>query len=86
MHRCKPAPGLDLICRNERNLTFDLCRRFAEKLGGEMEESDAGYDVMLSKPGELSARLTEGKGRGTSLSSEKEVPRTYQARSMRDRC
>lgn len=48
--------------------------------------SDAGHDVMLTKSGELSARLTKGKGRGTSLSSERELPRTYQARSMRDRC
>jgi len=64
MHICKPDPGLDLICRNDRNLTFDLCRRFAEKLGGEIEEIDAGHDVMLSKPGELSAILTKGRGTG----------------------
>jgi len=64
MRKCKPDSGLDLICRNDLNLTFDLCRRFAEKLGGEMEEIDAGHDVMLSKPGEPSAFLTKGRGTG----------------------
>jgi pimeloyl-ACP methyl ester carboxylesterase len=55
-----------IICRNDQNLTSDLCRRFAEKLGGVIEEIDAGHDVMLSKPGELSALLTKGRIRRTT--------------------
>ena len=51
-----------IICRNDRNLPVDLCRRFAEKLGGTIEEIDAGHDVMLSKPIELAALLTKGRG------------------------
>lgn len=50
-----------IICRNDQNLTFDMCRRFAGKLGGVIEEIDAGHDVMLSKPRELSALLTKGR-------------------------
>jgi pimeloyl-ACP methyl ester carboxylesterase len=53
-----------IICRNDQNLTFDLCRRFAEKLGGVIEEINAGHNVMLSKPGELSALLTKGRSAG----------------------
>jgi hypothetical protein len=35
-----------------------LCRLFAEKLGGVIEEIDAGHDIMLSKPIELATLLT----------------------------
>jgi pimeloyl-ACP methyl ester carboxylesterase len=50
-----------IICRNDQNLPFDLCRRFAEKLGGAIEEIDAGHDVMLSKPTELATLLAMGR-------------------------
>lgn len=50
-----------IICRNDQNLPFDLCRRFAEKLGGTIEEIDAGHDVMLSKPTELATLLAKGR-------------------------
>jgi len=50
-----------VICRNDQNLSFDSCRRFAEKLGGAIEEIDAGHDVMLSKPAELVALLAKGR-------------------------
>jgi|WetSurMetagenome_2_1015567.scaffolds.fasta_scaffold02998_9 pimeloyl-ACP methyl ester carboxylesterase len=50
-----------VICRNDQNLLFDLCRRLADKLGGMIEEIDAGHDVMLSKPTELATLLAEGR-------------------------
>jgi len=50
-----------IICRNDQNFPFDVCRRFAEKLGGTIEEIDAGHDVMLSKPAELAALLAKGR-------------------------
>ena len=50
-----------VICRKDQNLPFDLCRRFAEKLGGTIHEIEAGHDVMLSKPIELAALLTSGR-------------------------
>lgn len=46
-----------IICRNDRNLPLELCQSFAERLGGTVEEIDAGHDVMLSKPAELAALL-----------------------------
>lgn len=46
-----------VICRNDENLSFDFCCRMAQKLGGLIEEIDAGHDVMLSKPRELAALL-----------------------------
>ena len=49
-----------IICRNDQNLPFDICLKFAEKLGGVIQEIDAGHDVMLSQPVELSALLTGG--------------------------
>lgn len=49
-----------IICRNDQNLPYELCRRFAEKFGGRIEEIDAGHDVMLSKPAELAALLIKG--------------------------
>jgi pimeloyl-ACP methyl ester carboxylesterase len=50
-----------IICRNDQNLPFDLCRRFAKKLGGAIEEIDGGHDVMLSRPIELATLLTKGR-------------------------
>lgn len=50
-----------IICRNDQNLPVDVCLRFAEKLGGVVQEIEAGHDVMLSKPTELVALLTKGK-------------------------
>lgn len=50
-----------VICRNDRNLPPDVCYHFAEKLGGTIEEIDAGHDVMLSKPIELAGLLTKGR-------------------------
>lgn len=49
-----------IICRNDQNFPVDVCLRFAEKLGGVIQEIEAGHDVMLSKPTELVALLTEG--------------------------
>ena len=49
-----------IICRNDQNLPLDVCLRFAKKLGGVIQEIEAGHDVMLSKPTELSALLTRG--------------------------
>jgi phosphopantetheine adenylyltransferase len=34
-----------------------VCHRFAEKVGGTIEEIDAGHNVMLSKPAELATML-----------------------------
>jgi pimeloyl-ACP methyl ester carboxylesterase len=47
-----------VICRDDRNLPVDLCRRWAGKLGGTIQEIAAGHDVMLSKPAELAALLS----------------------------
>jgi pimeloyl-ACP methyl ester carboxylesterase len=49
-----------IICRNDQNFPVDVCLRFAEKLGGMVQEIEAGHDVMLSKPTELVALLTKG--------------------------
>lgn len=48
-----------IICRHDQNLSIDECLRFAEKLGGAVQEIEAGHDVMLSKPAELVALLTK---------------------------
>lgn len=50
-----------VICRNDQTIPFNLCRCFAEKLGGTIEEIDAGHDVMLSKPTELATLLAKGR-------------------------
>jgi pimeloyl-ACP methyl ester carboxylesterase len=52
-----------IICRNDQNLPFDLCHRFAEKLGGTIEVIDAGHDVMLSQPTELATLLVMDRER-----------------------
>ena len=49
-----------IICLNDQNLIFDVCLRFAEKLGGAIQDTEAGHDVMLSKPTDLVALLTKG--------------------------
>ncbi len=49
-----------IICRNDQNLPFDVCLRFAVKLGWVIQDIKAGHDVMLSKPKELVALLTQG--------------------------
>jgi pimeloyl-ACP methyl ester carboxylesterase len=49
-----------ILCRNDQNFPLDLSRRFAENLGGAVEEIDAGHDVMLSKPAELAVLLVKG--------------------------
>jgi pimeloyl-ACP methyl ester carboxylesterase len=49
-----------IICRDDQNFPFEVCRSFAEKLGGTIEEIDAGHDVMLSKPTELAMLLIKG--------------------------
>ena len=46
-----------IICLNDQNIPLDLCRRFAEKIGGTVEEINAGHDVMLSQPAELATLL-----------------------------
>lgn len=46
-----------IICRNDRNLSPDACLGYAKKLGGAVQEIDAGHDVMLSHPAELAALL-----------------------------
>lgn len=59
-----------VVCRQDRNLPPDMCRRFGEKLGGTIEEIDAGHDVMLSRPKALAALLMRiadsGCGGGTA--------------------
>lgn len=50
-----------IICRDDRNLPYDRCRRFAEKLGGTTEEIDGGHDVMLSNPAKLAHLLSRGR-------------------------
>lgn len=49
-----------IICQNDHNLPPDLCARYAEKLGGKVEEIDAGHDVMLSQPEELARMIVGG--------------------------
>ena len=49
-----------ILCRNDHNLPDDVCRSFAEKLGGVVQEIDTGHDAMLSQPTELAALLAEG--------------------------
>lgn len=52
------GPDLDeraryIVCRQDRVFPDALSRAFAAKLGGRLEEMDAGHDVMLSAPGPL---------------------------------
>ncbi|GKS57487.1 esterase [Nitrospira sp.] len=49
-----------ILCRNDHNLPYDVCRRFAERLGGAVQEIDAGHDAMLSQPTGLAALLANG--------------------------
>ncbi len=46
-----------IVCRNDRNLPIEMCTRFAEKLGGAVQEIEAGHDVMISRPAELTMLL-----------------------------
>lgn len=48
-----------IICTDDRNLPYEQCLGYAEKLGGTIEEIEAGHDVMLSKPKELAALLSK---------------------------
>ena len=49
-----------IVCRNDQNLPIEQCRGLAEKLGGTIQEIEAGHDVMLSMPLALASLLVNG--------------------------
>ena len=54
-----PIPMTYLLGLRDKSLPPDLTKRFAERLGVEPIEIDAGHDLMVSRPGEVAKTLLQ---------------------------